>query len=163
MNEGYIIAQQYIDKQLGEYLTTEIMIYLWSAEYYTNVTKQFVQTKKTTYKMQAFLTKNILPIINVIHQVQNEHYLIYLKYFNSFLYKIANNNGLRLYLVTNFPHMRHVTHFITLNRFNGVNPSYMYICNYCLSLSNTMRYHVITNFKKLNDAKGNLTDIFTTS
>jgi hypothetical protein len=163
MNEGYVIAQQYIDKYLGEYLTTEIMTYIWSAEYYTNVTKPLVQNKKTAYKMHIFLAKNILPIVNTIHQIQNQHYLVYLKYFNSFLYEIADNPGLRLYLVTEFPYLRHVTHFITRNRFNGVNTSYMYICNYCLSLSNNMRYHVITNFKKLNDINGDLTNVFTTS
>ena len=161
IRESYLIAQQHVKGHIGDQLTTIVMNYLWNAEYYTLVTKSLIQYNIKAGKMQLFLTRTILPVISTIHLYHNEHYLIYLKYYNSFLEEIANNNGLRLYLLNNYPHMKDITHFVTHHKFVGVNPSYMYVCNYCLSISKHHSYHVITNFKKLHDITCNLTDIFT--
>ena len=161
IRESYLIAQQHIQNHIGDQLTRIIMNYVWNAEHYILVTKQLIQYNKKSGKMQLFLKNSILPIINTIHYIENEQYLIYLKYYNSFLQEIANNNGIRIYLMNHYPYMKDITPFITHNKFIGVNSSYIYICNYCLSLSKSMRYHVITNFKKLNDISGNLSDIFT--
>jgi hypothetical protein len=151
IGESYTIAQKYIDNKIGEHLTTQVMNYLWGWEHYNNVTKQFITYNIKAGKMQLFLTKNILPIITNIDDIRCKHYTIQLKYYNSFLKEVANSNGLRIYLMNHYPHMVNITHFITQHRFVGVNTSYKYICNYCFCLSNRMQYHVITNFKKLND------------
>lgn len=161
IRENYLLAQQHVQNHIGCQLTTIVMNYVWNSEHYTMVTKQFIQYNKNAGRMQLFLYKHIIPIISTIHYIENEQYLIYLKYYNSFLQEIANNNGIRIYLMNHYPYMKDITPFITHNKFIGVNSSYIYICNYCLSLSKSMRYHVITNFKKLNDISGNLPDIFT--
>lgn len=161
IRESYLIAQQHVNKRIGNQLTTIVMNYLWHTEHYALVTKPLIQYNIKAGKMHLFLKNRILPIIRTIHFKQNEHYLIYLKYYNSFLREVANNNGLRIYLMNHYPYMKHITPFITHHRFVGVNPSYIYICNYCLTLSKSMRYHVITNFKQLNDISGNSSDIFT--
>lgn len=163
INEGYIVAEKYINQKIGKHLTNIIMEYYWGHKYYMNVSRQLREYNVKTGKMQLFLTRSILPIITNIHTIQNEHYLLYLKYYNSFLMEVANNNGLRLYLTKSYPHMQYITHFITQHRFVGVKLCYRYICNYCLSISNVMRYQVITNFKKLNNIDGDLSDIFSST